>query len=276
MMHLLRYALLSSLLLTTAAFSQAPLPLRLVIPGPAILEPESTWRFYEQALKLALAKTAITPTEQFEIVYYTRPTGRERARFLVKQGEIDVMWSSTNKKREMELAPVRFNLLKGVNEYRQLLIRATDQHKFDKVKTLEDLRKFKVGTGVHWSDTQVYIFNNMPLVTAYAYEPMFRMLAAKRFDYMARGLQEIDGELQKNSHLNLAIENNILIHYSQPIYFFLNKKNTPLANRIKQGLELAQEDGSLDELFMSIPSFRAAIEKLHNIDHQVIELQLED
>ncbi len=259
---------------------QAAQQLPLIIPAPGSLEPETTGIYYEKALVLALSKTATRPeTAQdpdYKISYHTQVVGRERFRLLVKQGVVDVIWSSSNQRREEEFIPVKFNLLRGINEYRELLIRADDQHRFDQIKTLEDLRKFKIGSGIHWSDTQVYNFNGLPMVTSYAYDTMFRMLAAKRFDYMARSLQEIGYELKQYGHLGLTVEKNLLIHYPQPIYFFLNKKHQALAARIEQGLLLAQADGSLDELFMSIPSFKAAVEKICHIDRRVIELRRED
>lgn len=265
-----RHIIFISLLLATNLFAQTAPELRLVIPGPSILEPQSSWRFYEQALRLALTKTAINPVEKVEMIYYRGAAGRERIRQLVIKGDIDIIWSSSTATREQEMVAVKYNLLRGINEYRLLLIRAKDQQHFDQIQTLEQLRAFRIGTGVHWSDTQVYKLNNLPVVTAYEYGPMFRMLAARRFDYMARGLQEIDYELAMNSNLGLAIEEHLLLHYSQPIYFFLNKDNHQLAARIKRGLELAQQDGSLDELFFSIPNFKSASEKLQHINNRRI------
>lgn len=265
------------LLLATGSMSRASQSIPLVIPPPQSMEPEATSIYYEKVLQLALAKTAGPADEpEYQITYHHQVVGRERYRLLVKQGVVDLMWSSTNNARERELIPVKFNLLRGINEYRVLLIRADDQPRFDKVKTLADLRQFKIGSGIHWSDTAIYKHNNLPLVTSYAFDTMFRMLAAKRFDYMARSLQEIDGELARYGHLGLAMEKNLMIHYPQPIYFFLNKDNHALAKRIERGLLLAEEDGSLYELFMSIPSFRAAEEKLAHIDRRIIELRRND
>ncbi|HTF96346.1 MAG TPA: transporter substrate-binding domain-containing protein [Cellvibrio sp.] len=258
-------------------------PIPLIIPPLGSMEPETTGIYYEKLLQLALDKTATPPDSpeainevEYKITHYNQALGRERYRLLVKQGAVDLMWSSSNKEREQELVPVKVNLLRGINEYRVLLIRADDQARFDKVKTLMDLQKFKIGTGLHWSDTQVYNFNDLPMVTSYAFDNMFRMLALKRFDYMARSLQEIEHELKVYGDLGLVMEKNLLIHYPQPIYFFLNKKHHALAKRIERGLSVAQQDGSLDELFYSFPNFRSAEEKIRHLDRRVIELQRQD
>lgn len=258
---------------TVAETSMADSSLHLTLPKAGSLEPEATSQFYEQALRLALVKTG-DATEQIQFDYHPNFVNRERARLMVKQGVLDIIWSSSNKKREEEMTPVKFKLIRGINEYRLLLIRASDQPQFDQVKKQSDLQKFRIGSGTHWSDTDIYRFNALPLVTSYAYESMFRMLAAKRFDYMARSIQEVHYELEHYGKLGLAIEKNLVIHYPQPIYFFVNKGNGALAARIQRGLEIAQADGSLDELFFSIPNFRQAWEELQQLDRKVIELNV--
>jgi ABC-type amino acid transport substrate-binding protein len=258
---------------SSAASSTATDELRLMLPKAGSLEPELTSRFYEQALQLALEKTR-RKSELIHFDYYPADVNRERTRLLVKQGKVDVIWSSSNKNRETELTPIRFNLIRGINEYRLLLIRTGEQPRFDKVKTLTDLRKFKIGTGIHWSDTDIYKFNGLPLVTAYSYKPMFRMLSANRFDYMARSIQEVNYELEHYGNSGLTIEKNLAIHYPQPIYFFVNHNHRALAQRIQKGLEIARDDGSLDTLFFSIPNFRQAWEQLQKLNRHVIELNV--
>lgn len=247
--------------------------LHITLPKTGSLEAGSTSLFYEQALRLALEKTSHI-SERIQFDYYPLDVRRERARLLVKQGKLDIIWSSSNKKREQEFTPVKFNLIRGINEYRLLLIRTDDQPRFEQVKSLADLAKFKIGSGTHWSDTDIYRFNNLPLVTAYAYAPMFRMLKVKRFDYMARSIQEINHEVEHYGKLGLAIEKSLVIHYPQAIYFFVSNENRMLAKRIQSGLEMARDDGSLDALFFSIPNFREAWEQLQKLDRKVIELKV--
>jgi len=249
--------------------------LHIRLPKAGSFEPESTSRFYEQALRLALEKTS-NASERIQFDHHPSHVQRERARLLVQQGKLDIIWSSSNKKREEELTPIRFNLIRGINEYRMLLIRADDQPRFEQVKNLADLQKFKIGSGTHWSDTDIYRFNGLPLVTAYPYAPMFRMLKAKRFDYMARSIQEVNYDLERYGKLGLAIEKSLIIHYPQPIYFFVSNDKGVLAARIQRGLEIARDDGSLDELFFAIPNFRQAWEDLQKLNRRVIELKTPD
>jgi len=272
----MRYLAVYALLFLSLGYSCSAIAsgsLQLTITKAGSLEPEATSEYFAQALRLALSKTS-SKSEAIQINHHPDFVNRERARLLVKQGVLDVIWSSSNKEREAELTAINFNLLRGINEYRLLLIRAEDQPRFDTIKTLTDLQTFRIGSGTHWSDTDIYRFNALPVVTSYAYEPMFRMLKIKRFDYMARSVQEVHYELEHYGKADLAIEKNLVIHYPQPIYFFVGKDKGALAERIKRGLEIAQKDGSLDALFFATPNFRKAWDELQQLKRKTIELKV--
>jgi ABC-type amino acid transport substrate-binding protein len=246
----------------------------IVIPSPNSLDSNGRPSgYFEKLLKLALSKTQ-TNDNPVEFHYFQHTPEKERLRMMLIQNQgIDLIWSSSNKKREKEMLAIKVNLLKGINEYRILLIRAEDQHNFDQVQTLEDLQIFLAGTGLHWSDTDVFEKNNFNVFTTGDYQNMFSALQRKRFDFIPRGIQEIESELKQYGHLNLIAEKNLLLHYSQPVYFFVNKSNKKLAKRIKEGLKIAKEDGSFDQLFFEIPEFKAAYEQLQNHNRHLLELK---
>lgn len=229
--------------------------------------------YYEEALKLALAKTE---QRYGKTTLKTNPlaSGRERQRVILKNNAgLDVIWSSTNPAREAQLLAIKFNLLGELSNKKILLIRTADKEKFAQVKTLADLRQFTAGTGSHWQDTYTLQNNAMPLVTAWNYEPMFKMLAAHRFDYIIRGAQEIAAELEQHRNLPIMAEEHLLISYEQPVYFFVNSQNTQLAERIKTGLLAAESDGSLKKLFFSIPSFQQGYAEVNNKKRRLIRMQ---
>ena len=70
----------------------------------------------------------------------------------------------------------------------------------------------------------------------------------QRFDYFPRSVNEIWDELDSHSEA-LEVESRIALHYYYDAYFMLNKKNTRLAEELRQGLEKAIADGSFDRLF---------------------------
>lgn len=257
-------------LCTLPANAQSAEILKIPYTGPK--SPDTAYYYYEEVLQLALQKTEAA-YGKVQLEYYPYAAGRERQRALLSQGkDLQVLWSSTSHEREKRLLAIKFNLLRGISDYKILLIRREDKNKFANVRDLVDLRRFKAGTGTHWQDTQVLAKNDLPFMTSWDYEPMFKMLAAKRFDYMVRGAQEIWSELDKHKDLPLMAEDTLLLHYPLPVYFFVNPDNKALAERLKTGLELAEKDGSLDKLFFSMPGFQRAYDEMQNKQRKLLTL----
>jgi len=264
-----RYLLALTLFLSTAA-AAAPPVVRVVIPslhasaaGHAV--------YFPRLLRLALEKTA--NEGPFEIVHTdAQLTSPRQATEIRNNGIITLMWDGSNKQRETELWPVKVPLLRELNDYRLFLIRAEDQERFNAIRTLDDLRKLKAGAGVNWPSTDILRANNLPVVTSIAYEYLFPMLRAKRFDYMPRGVYEAVNEQRANAADKLAIERTIFLHYHVPFYFFVSKENAALGRRVERGLRIALKDGSADKLFNSIPAFRAAQAEIDRHQRRVFEL----
>lgn len=228
--------------------------------------------YFSQLLRLALTKTQATHG-RFEIQSSAFYTADARLRVAMKKGEVDVIWSTTSPEFEREMLPVKISLLKELNNYRVLIIRAGDQEIFSAVQTLDDLRKLRGGMNPQWADSVIMKKNNLPQVYAVGYGKLFKMLAAKRFDYFSRGLYQVQSEVKFYPHLPLVIEQELLLHYDNQFYFFLNKSNTALAERIQTGLELAIKDGSFDELFNSVPRYRWAMDELTSDRRRVLDLK---
>ncbi len=221
--------------------------------------------YYLQLLQLALEKNVATDGP-FVIEQYSEHLSHKRflAELAREDGVIDIIWTMNDNKREQELLPIKISLLRGLNSYRIFLIRKEDHHKFSEITTFQELSKLTAGSGTNWPDTAILDNNGLPVVTAAHYELLFTMLAAKRFDYFPRGLYEIWNEQLAHKDKNFSIESSIMLHYHAPIYFFVNKKNTALADRIERGLQLAIKDGSFEKLFFSIPGFKKGFEEMHN------------
>ncbi len=228
--------------------------------------------YFYRLLQLTLDKTADKwGKAQIRMLPYRLEDKRLRAG--LAHGAVDVLWSPTSMEFEQQLLPVRISLLKELNNYRVLLIRKDDQPRFSAVKSLDDLRKLKGGIGAQWTDAAIMQHNRLPLVLAVGYEKLFKMLAAKRFDYFSRGLYQIQSEVNFYPELELKIEQELMLSYPNPVYFFVNQNNKKLAQRLSEGLIIAQKDGSFDALFNSIPRYQWGIEQLQNSQRRLIELQ---
>jgi len=205
-------------------------------------------------LKLALSKSA--PEITFRMV--PDPVSWEEA---LKQGQLSVIWAGTTPRLERDLLPVRIPVLKGLLGYRLFIIRKQDQFRFDRIRSLAQLKPLLAGSGTEWGDTLILRANGLPLALAYGYQQLLAMLSRGEIDYFPRALHEPWGELQQFGSAELAVERNLLLVYPYPLYFFVAPDNQPLHDQISRGLEMAIEDGSFDRLFFSAPSIKAMLSR---------------
>ena len=269
---MLRSCYLLALLLAncTTAYASGAM-LRVVTPG---LHPGSVGHaaYFPKVLQLALDKTR--SEGPFLIVPIDRHlTSPRQVTEIKNNGIINLMWDGSDSRREKEMWPVKISLLRHLNDYRLFLIRAEDQPAFSKVKTLAQLRELKAGAGVNWPSTDVLLFNRLPVVTSIAYDYLFPMLRARRFDYLPRGVYEAINEQRVYRREQLAVETTIFLHYHVPFYFFVSRENAALGRRVERGLRIAIKDGSFDRLFNSVPAFRAAQAEIDSRKRRVFELE---
>jgi len=237
----------------------AELPPVLHLPDPDAFSAHG--RFFIDALQLALSKTA--GGEPMPALRHAAPaTPRERLRQMLQDGHLDLIWSTTTPEREAQALPVRFNLLKGTNELRFLLVRAADLPALRPLRTLEALRRLRAGAGAFWSDAQILRANGFTVETAAKFELLFRMLKAGRFDFIPRTREEMDLELAHHADQGFAELPGVALQYRQPVYFFVARHRPALAERLQRGLALAAADGSFDALFMADPALREALTRL--------------
>lgn len=245
------------------------------IPGSPNTNKSDPAYFYEQVLNLALEKTRATDGD-YAITHNVHGGGiaRDRAMLIADAG-IQVMWGSATRERQQQLRLIPIDLLKNLNNYRVLLINKDSQDLFAQVKSLEDLRSFSTGSGEHWTDGNIFRDNGFSVVVTSSYSGLFKMLAARRFKFISRGLHEIGSDIAEYKDLGLIQEKTILIKYDPPVRysFFVNKSNVKLADRIERGLKLAQADGSFDNLFYRIPSFKEGEEILKSSHRKLIEIK---
>ncbi len=217
--------------------------------------------YFIDLLKLALDKT-ITKYGPYRLVMADLKMQQDRALNWIEQEKIiDLYWSMTDKNRETKLLPVRIPLMKGLLGYRIFIINKDDQEKFDRINTIGDLKKLTAGQGHDWPDVDILQANNLNVVSFSNYEGSFKMLKARRFDYYPRGVGEIFPEIEARKEMGLTVEKHLLLRYPAPIFYFVNRKNLPLAARIEEGLRMAISDGSFNRLFFNHPNNKAIFSK---------------
>ena len=135
----------------------------------------------------------------------------------------------------------------GVADYRISLIRKEQQKTMSAVSTLDDLKALKMGAGTQWASRVIYEENGFDVVTGLVYESLFRMLLAGRFTHFPRGVNEVFSEFADRhaDYADLAIEQDLVVQFPLPRYFFVTRGEPRLARRVEEGLEAMVRDGSM-------------------------------
>ena len=209
-------------------------------------------KYFKLLLELALEKT-VPEYGPFEIQVSKTMSSQGRDIKLLQSKVLDVTWTMSSIEREKVVEPVRFPLLMGLFGYRVCLVHKDNRDLFAKIKSLQDWKasQFTIGQGHDWPDTNILRANGLSVETSAKYRPIFDMLRLKRIDCFARAIPEYHQEIKAYGKGQLIVEPHIIFRYKTPLYFFLNKDNKPLRERIFLGLEKAKRDGSFQKLFDS-------------------------
>ncbi|MCM2680736.1 diguanylate cyclase [Echinimonas agarilytica] len=180
----------------------------------------------------------------------------------VQQGNLSFAALSTSNEIEAKLRPIRIPIYKGLLGHRIFLIRSGEQHRFEGIKKLADLKRFTAGQGRFWGSTPVFRYAGIPIITPTKYKSLFYMLDGGRFGYFPRGIIEIYSELTQYSELSLAIEPNLMLVYPTAMYLFTSRENEALAKHLENAFNLAVNDGSFDQWFYNHPMIKEALSKI--------------
>jgi hypothetical protein len=176
---------------------------------------------------------------------------QSRAVLQLEDNALDVLALGVNEERTAELLPVRIDILKGIVGFRIFIIRAEDQPRIAKMGPRALRTNLVYGLNNQWADLPVMKANGFNVQGGTGYDNLFAMLAARRFDAFPRGLNEAyrEIELQHANYPALAVERHKALYIPYPVYFWVNQRNTALAQRIRKGLQAAEADGSFRQLF---------------------------
>lgn len=205
----------------------------------------------------------------YQLKITREPVTQSRAIEWVKGGEMEVMWLSSNKQAERELIPIRFPLLKGLLGHRVMIIAPEKQAVFDRVQTLDDVRRLTIGQGYGWPDVDILRAAGLNVVTTSKYENLFYMAEGARFDGFARGVLEPFAELRARPQLDLTVERNIVLVYPLPFYLFVSHDRPDLAAKLHEALDAALAAGDYDNYYYNAQLVRDALDK-SNLKHRRI------
>ncbi len=208
--------------------------------------------------------------------YVLQPSGhmREKRRIYVLEHQlagVNVSLFPAQKGLGDQLVPVRIPVDRGLLGYRVLLIHDREQARFDKVRTVEDLKQFTFGLLSWWEDVPIMQASGLTVVPGTSYEGLFKMLVAGRFDAFNRSSSEVLQELalRQKDLPGIGVEKHLLLHYPMPAYFWFpnNEDGRKRAERVRVGLTEMLKDGSFQAMFDE--EYSNLIKKL-DLDHRLV------
>ncbi|MBL4638799.1 MAG: hypothetical protein JKY76_05495 [Proteobacteria bacterium] len=227
---------------------------------------DTRYEYDRRLLELALQKTEVK-YGPFKLVP-SKPGLNEKRVFLeVKKGTYQNFFlkQSVTPEHLETLLHIPFPLDRGVVGYRVAFVSESTRQKLTQVKTLEGLKQFTVLQGLGWVDADILRQQGFEVILSSYYDPMFKMVARDRAHLFLRGINEVLDEWQAHKHIkHLVLDDNVVIQYPLPRFFFTTKSNTDALNRVQEGILIAYHDGSLIDLWKE--KYQASIDfsKLKN------------
>lgn len=170
-----------------------------------------------------------------------------------KDSKLNVMIRETNKEFEKKFLPIRVPIDRNLIGYRVLLIDKKNKDLFKNVNTIEDLKKITLGQGAGWGDVDILKLAGFQVVTEVYYDKIFEGLMKGDFQAFPRSITEVVDEFDKRKTKmpDLMIEENILLYYPLPTYFWFprNEHGRKLRARVQEGIEIIQANGVFEKLF---------------------------
>lgn len=222
--------------------------IKLLQPPPEI---DTRVAYKNELIKLVLEQTK-DEFGEYAIEFVSSHLVRSRAmQELIKGALINVFISPADINLEQNATAIRIPIRKGILGYRLLLIYKQGEARFKAINNADELKLLVAGLQSEWSTTKIMAKEGYKILRVHNYESLFKMLNARRFDYIPRGVHEIYDELEARSKNmdNLMIEPHILLLMPLPTYTYVSPNEKRLATRIETGLKKIIANGELDKLF---------------------------
>lgn len=175
-----------------------------------------------------------------------------RARKVALKNDVEnfIYKDSVTKERITTLGYVPFPVDRGIVGYRIFFVSPQIKDKLKTINNVHELKNFTMLQGLGWLDTKILKYSGFSVIEGSNYKGLFGMLALGRADLFPRGANEILYEYNAYKDIeNLDFDTSIALYYPLPRFFFTNKNNKKLIERLEKGIIIAYEDGSLEKLW---------------------------
>lgn len=193
-------------------------------------------------LEIALARSGVPHRVRVD----GAAVSAQRARVELAAGRVQVLDSGTSPTAERDFDLVPFPLDLGLSGCRLLLARRDTLPALAQVRTLDELKRFRIGQGAGWIDTDILRAAGFQVETG-QFVALFRMLQARRFDLYPLGADEARAMLSRyqGEAPDVVLVDGLALHYPFARVYLLTKGQARLRAALLLGLQRAFADGSL-------------------------------
>lgn len=186
----------------------------------------------------------------YSLARFGEEPSAKRQALLISEGKIlNLLWAAPGTViARADVTTIPIDILQGLLGYRVCLINPAN---FPLSEKVQSVRQIRIAQGLNWADNEIYKHNGIHPKQAPTFEALFEMLAAKRFECLPLGADEVmyTWRDQKTKFPFLTVEPSLLIYYEYPIYLHVSKQFPALAQRVELGLRKLQRSGEFDRLF---------------------------
>jgi ABC-type amino acid transport substrate-binding protein len=205
------------------------------------------------ALELALAQPGNNKSPYFRRpVQFLIDKSLDQKRALEALNElnpfIDVVATQSSREREKHYVSAPVDIAQGLMGRRVFIVRKKEIHLFKQVRTVDDLRKFRICVGMDWPDRQVLELAGIPVVTRTLTSDLFDELRRGQCHGITRAVYEVRDELLARPLDDLDLDPYLLLSYPARQHLFFARNKSSLAKATESGLTSMQKQGVLQEL----------------------------
>lgn len=161
---------------------------------------------------------------------------------------IDAVATQSSIERESRYLSAQVDIAQGLMGRRVFIVRKKNIAQFKNVRSVEDLRRFRICVGSDWPDRQVLELAGIPVVTRTLTSELFDILRRGHCDGITRAVYEARDELLARPLDQLDVDPYLLLSYRAAQHIFVAKTKSELAQATERGLISMQQQGILHEL----------------------------
>ena len=190
----------------------------------------------------------------------TQPRAAMSMSLNIYENHIATLGFSEKITSDPELVSIPFPVFLGVVGHRVCFVSERAAKVFRTATELDDLSHLIHGFGIGWIDADIFESNGLVAKEVGGYKGLFKMVASGRIDTFCRGINEVQVEIDEFKHIpNLRLDQQLKLYYDLPLFFYTNKRNKELIERVTIGLNIVHQDGTLLDLWKDY--FLESIEK---------------